>query len=152
MSLKKITSKFAATFLAVSLMIAMSSCDKKENRDSSRSKNQVSDSYAKRSMLLHSEFRVVKPSYVCMPQDRIFPNKMFSMKHKGKIYYGCCMGCIKKIKTDPNRYIWAKDPISGEIVDKAKAIILDFNGRALYFKSKENVLNFASRHGKQVIF
>lgn len=152
MSSKKITLNFLMIAMAMSFLIALPSCEKKESKRSAYSKNQLSNESEKTAQLGQSAFQVVPASKICMPQDRVFPNKMFSIEYNGKTYYGCCMGCIKKIKKDPNRYIWAKDPISGETVDKADAIILDIQGKAVYFASKDNARNFASKHGKEVIF
>lgn len=77
----------------------------------------------------------VDPSIVCMVNDAVMGKAQIPVKHEGKTYYGCCEGCVDKIKTvRAARY--AADPVTGREVDKAKAVILEGpGGEALYFES-----------------
>ena len=79
--------------------------------------------------------KLVDPSIVCMVNDAVMGKAQIPVKHDGKTYYGCCEGCVEKIKTMRSaRY--AADPVTGRAVDKAKAVILEGPaGEALYFES-----------------
>ena len=60
----------------------------------------------------------------------------------GKEYYGCCMGCKAKLKNDPN-IRFAIDPVSGNSVDKAIAVIgAAPNSDVYYFENLENLQRF----------
>lgn len=88
--------------------------------------------------------KLVEPSIVCMVNNAVMGKAQIPVKFEGKTYYGCCEGCVETIKTErAARY--AKDPVSGKEVDKAKAVILEGpGGEALYFES----LDTASRYKK----
>ncbi|CAG1064770.1 hypothetical protein BAC1_00336 [uncultured bacterium] len=88
----------------------------------------------------------VKHSDVCMVQNRHGIMKMIPVEVDGKMYYGCCAGCVGKLKFNPAvRY--ANDPVSGKQVDKASAFIIgNRDGTVIYFESKETAEKFfASR-------
>tara|TARA_Y100000310_G_scaffold286069_1_gene309943 strand:+ start:2819 stop:3016 length:198 start_codon:yes stop_codon:yes gene_type:complete len=60
----------------------------------------------------------------------------------GKTYYGCCADCKKTLNTNPSSRS-AVDPISGNTVDKATAIIgADPSGKTFYFENIENFKNY----------
>jgi len=62
----------------------------------------------------------------------------------GKTYFGCCAMCKERLAREPETRT-AKDPLSGEVVDKALAVIAtDADGNVLYFASDENVTRFES--------
>lgn len=81
---------------------------------------------------------VTDKSKVCMMQDSIMQTPGIPIEHAGKTYYGCCSMCSGKIKSDPEKYTKAIDPISGKKVDKALAYIYNLEGRAIYFESEAN--------------
>lgn len=89
--------------------------------------------------------KLVNPSSVCMVNDAVMGKTQIPVKYEGKTYYGCCEGCVEKIKTMRSaRY--AADPVTGKEVDKAKAVILEGpSGEALYFES----LDTAGRYNTQ---
>lgn len=101
-----------------------------------------SEAEAKRSEV---KAKLVAPSSVCMVNDAVMGKTQIPVKFEGKTYYGCCEGCVGTLKTDRSaRY--AKDPVTGKEVDKAKAVILEGSGgEALYFESLET----ASRYRAQ---
>lgn len=91
-----------------------------------------SEAEAKRSEV---KARLVDPKVVCMVNDAVMGKTQIPVKFEGKTYYGCCEGCVDKLKTvRAARY--AADPVTGKEVDKAKAVILEGpSGEALYFES-----------------
>lgn len=82
---------------------------------------------------------IVPASRVCMTQDEVYPRDLIPVEVDGETYYGCCPGCASAIQSNPDRYIWAVDPVSGKRVNKAKAVIYSYQGKAYYFESEQNV-------------
>lgn len=55
---------------------------------------------------------------------------------EGKTYFGCCELCKGRLARDPSARS-AKDPVSGELVDKVNAVIAKRpTGEVVYFESK----------------
>ncbi|MBC7171929.1 MAG: hypothetical protein H5U40_05870 [Polyangiaceae bacterium] len=62
----------------------------------------------------------------------------------GKTYYGCCAMCERRLSTDASARR-AADPLSGERVDKATAVIArTASDSVLYFASVENLEQYAA--------
>lgn len=82
--------------------------------------------------------RSVDPSYVCMTNDTAMKKPQIPIMINGKTYYGCCNGCVARLKEDAaSRH--SSDPATGRSVDKASAyIVKDAAGKALYFESIES--------------
>lgn len=84
----------------------------------------------------------VEAKFVCMVNNTVFPKEQIAIPYEGKTYYGCCSMCASKLSTDLSLRE-AVDPISGKIVDKAKAIIgVSPKGDVYYFESKANLLKY----------
>lgn len=61
---------------------------------------------------------------------------------EGRIYYGCCATCKGKLEHLPEART-AQDPVTGEPVDKAAAVIVqDAAGRVLYFASEDTLRRY----------
>ena len=84
--------------------------------------------------------QVLDHSLVCMVNNSYKGREMIPVFIGDKAYYGCCQSCELKLKNRPHLY-HANDPLTGETVDKATAIITfdpkRFPG-ILYFKSLQN--------------
>jgi len=78
---------------------------------------------------------------VCMVNDEYMSKDQIPVPVGDKVYYGCCQACYGTLQSDESsRY--AIDPVSGNRVDKAIAIIGAFpDGKVLYF---ENTQTFES--------
>ncbi len=87
-------------------------------------------------------------SEVCMVNDAVMGKAQIPVQFEGKTYYGCCEGCVERIKTDRSvRY--SKDPVTGKEVDKAKAFIMEGpQGEALYFESKASAARYRPKAQK----
>lgn len=86
----------------------------------------------------------LKHSDVCMVQNRHGIMKMIPVEIDGKMYYGCCAGCVGKLKFSP-AVRFSKDPVTGKEVDKAKAFIIgNKDGTVTYFESKETAEQFSA--------
>jgi len=88
----------------------------------------------------------LKTELVCMVNDAFMGIKQFPVPMGDKMYYGCCEKCVDKIKN--NRQLrYAKDPLTGEEVDKASAFIVmksKEDHSVYYFKSEDNYNKFQS--------
>ena len=91
-----------------------------------------------------SWLKPAEAQYVCMMNNKVFDKPQIAIEVEGKTYYGCCPMCADKLKNDVSLRT-ATDPVSGESVDKASAVIgADTHGMTYYFESKENLDKFAS--------
>lgn len=83
----------------------------------------------------------VKTSLVCMMNNNYMGTEQIPVPVNGKTYYGCCAGCAASLQANTNNIRYARDPYSGEEVDKAEAFISlksPATKEVLYFKSEEN--------------
>ncbi|OGP13642.1 MAG: hypothetical protein A2052_06415 [Deltaproteobacteria bacterium GWA2_54_12] len=86
----------------------------------------------------------LKHSGVCMVQNRHGIMKMIPVEIDGKMYYGCCAGCVGKLKYN-SAVRFSKDPVTGKEVDKAKAFIIgNKDGTVTYFESRETAEQFSA--------
>jgi len=79
----------------------------------------------------------IKNSLICMVNNRYMGIKQIPVGVNGKTYYGCCQGCVTKLKSQ-RHFRYALDPFTGEEVDKANAYaVLNPNGSGtvMYFKT-----------------
>lgn len=86
----------------------------------------------------------LKTELVCMVNDAFMGIKQFPVPMGDKMYYGCCEQCVDKIKNN-RHFRYAKDPLTGEEVDKALAYIVmksEEDHSVYYFKSKDNFLKY----------
>jgi YHS domain-containing protein len=86
--------------------------------------------------------RVSDPSQVCMVNDQFMGKAQIPVQVDGRTYYGCCPMCKEKLEKQPAMRL-ARDPVTGEEVDKATAIIIqDASGKLLYFASEDTLLRY----------
>lgn len=91
-----------------------------------------------------SWLKPVDAKMVCMMNDRVFDKEQMAIEIEGKTYYGCCPMCKEMLGKDPSKRA-ATDPVSGNTVDKATAVIgADTHGMTYYFENEENLHKFAS--------
>lgn len=91
--------------------------------------------------------KAVAPVEVCMVNDKVFGKPQIPVEFEGKTYYGCCAGCVNRIKND-RRVRYSVDPVSGAEVDKAKAVIVEGpGGEAIYFESLTTAREYMTEGG-----
>ena len=84
----------------------------------------------------------VETKYVCMINNQRFNKEQIAVEVEGKTYYGCCEMCKAKLQNDVESR-FAIDPVSGNKVDKAKAVIgANADGKVFYFENAENLKKF----------
>lgn len=99
-------------------------------------------------LVLATSGNIDKKEYVCMMQDMVLGKPGIPIQFEGKTYYGCCEMCKEKIKSEPQKYTKAVDPVSGKSVDKASSFIYSLEGSAYYFGSEANRKSFAANPQK----
>lgn len=91
----------------------------------------------------------IDSKYVCMINNQSFNKEQIPVEVDGKTYYGCCQMCEAKLKSDSGSRT-AVDPVSGNDVDKATAIIgAAPDGTVYYFESEQNLKAFISNSNSQ---
>lgn len=89
----------------------------------------------------------VDSNHVCMITDQEFAREQIPVEVEGKTYYGCCEMCKAKLNNNPESRV-ATDPVSGNSVDKAEAVIgAAPDGKVYYFESEENLTQFDPASG-----
>ena len=54
--------------------------------------------------------------------EKLDPKTAVKLEYKGNTYWFCCAGCIDQFKKDPDKYIAAMPPLSGEVKDGVRVI------------------------------
>lgn len=86
--------------------------------------------------------RVTDASQVCMVNDQFMGRVQIPVEVEGRTYYGCCAMCKDKLTQQP-AIRTARDPVTGEAVDKAKAVIVqDASGKVMYFASEDSLRRY----------
>ena len=80
-----------------------------------------------------------------MVHDQFMGKPQIPVEVGGKTYFGCCAMCKEKLEQQLTARTSA-DPVTGEPVDKATAVIAqNADGRVLYFATEATFKTYASR-------
>ena len=151
--LKVITKQNSRVLLTVMLiplfLISCSSGTKKEVSNSEKSEEIVSVPNLTQEKVTNFKYEIVSNEKVCMVNDRYMVVKQLPVEVNGITYYGCCENCVAKIQNNIGDVRFAKDPTTGEKVDKASAIIVQNkkDGVVYYFKTKPAADAFIKSQG-----
>lgn len=86
--------------------------------------------------------RVEDASKVCMVTNQFMGTAQIPVEVEGTTYFGCCEMCKARLASEVDTRT-ARDPVTGEVVDKARAIIAkDAKNAVLYFASAQNVRRY----------
>jgi len=122
------------------LSIILSSCTNQKKQDPKKTTTIKKETIVN----THKEARL-EAKKVCFVNNQFMGADQIPVEVDGKIYYGCCEGCIDKLKKNLNEVRFAVDPLTGEKVDKALAYIVrkKHGGIAvLYFATEKNYKEF----------
>lgn len=91
---------------------------------------------------------VVPANLVCMVNNAFMGKQQLEVPFGGKMYYGCCEMCRKRIPEDAASR-QAKDPLTLKKVDKATAyiVLIGDNGEVAYFENEGNYAKFKKHNG-----
>lgn len=77
-----------------------------------------------------------------MVNDQFMGRAQIPVVVEGRTYYGCCPACKDKLEKLPEART-AQDPVTGQAVDKANAVIVqDAAGKVLYFSSESTLRRY----------
>lgn len=86
---------------------------------------------------------VTDRSLVCMVNNQFMGRPQIPIEVDGRTYYGCCEMCKGRLGSDPSSRV-STDPVSGNTVDKATAVIgRAGDGRTLYFENEQTFAAYA---------
>ncbi len=86
--------------------------------------------------------RVEDASQVCMVTNQFMGTAQIPIEVQGKTYFGCCEMCKARLANEAETRT-ANDPVTGEPVDKATAVIgKEPSGKLHYFASADNLARF----------
>lgn len=92
-----------------------------------------------------NKLKIVESKYICMVNDSVFDKEQIAVQVDDKTYYGCCSMCEERLKKD-EKIRKAIDPVSGNSVDKAEAVIaVDPSHKVYYFESKQTMQKYAHK-------
>ncbi len=134
--------------LVLSLLIVgfiSTSCADKSNQEKKVNSQVKENVQVKENIVKSSKTAQLKSSYVCYVNDRYMGSEQIPVAVNDKTYYGCCGGCVEKLKKNLGNVRFAKDPLTGAKVDKATAFIVlkpHANGAVMYFESEDNYKKF----------
>lgn len=130
--------KIANLVIGVLVLTLSLSCNNQKKQ------NEVTNVEVKESIEKSEKTAKLESSLVCYVNNAYMGKEQIPVEVEGKIYYGCCEGCVDKLKNKrETRY--ALDPMTGKEVDKALAYIVlkpNGNGEVLYFESEENYIKY----------
>ena len=93
-----------------------------------------------------AELKRVETKKVCMVNNQVFEKDQIPVAVEGKTYYGCCEMCKERLARDAAARS-AVDPLTGETVDKAMAVIAaQPDGTVLYFASEDNLSRYQAEN------
>jgi len=126
------------------LAALFSSCTTNKTKQKIESSNKVQAEYSEETLTKSADVAKIESSKVCYVNNKFMGIEQIPVEFENKTYYGCCEGCVIKLKTmRETRY--ALDPSTGKEVDKAMAfIVLSPNGNndVLYFESEQTYKNY----------
>ena len=125
------------------LAISISSCTNK-TKQKNESSNNIKIEYSKETLSKSADVAKIESSKVCYVNNKFMGIDQIPVEFENKTYYGCCEGCVLKLKT-LRETRFAKDPFTGNEVDKAAAFIVlkpKGNNDVLYFESKQSYIEY----------
>lgn len=86
----------------------------------------------------------VEAQFICMVNNQSYETPQIAVEVEGETYYGCCPMCKDRLTKDPAARS-AVDPVSGNTVNKAEAVIGSGPDKTVYyFENEENFKKYAS--------
>ena len=84
----------------------------------------------------------IEVKQVCAVENVLQAREGIPCEHDGKTYWVCCPRCVDAFKNNPDAYRLATDPVSGQKVDKATALVQPYAGRVFFFASEATRADF----------
>lgn len=78
----------------------------------------------------------IEVKQVCAVENVLQAREGIPCEHDGKTYWVCCPRCVEAFKQNPDAYRLATDPVSGQSIDKATALVQPYAGHVFFFASE----------------
>lgn len=130
-----------ASLFLISFII--SSCNNQPKRTTEVANTKIIE-YSEETISKSAEVAKIESSKVCYVNNKFMGIDQIPVEFENKTYYGCCEGCVVKLKT-MRETRFAKDPFTGNEVDKAVAFIVlspKGNNDVLYFESEQSYKDY----------
>jgi len=147
--IKQNSKMFLVAMIIPFLLSSCSSRTKKDISDPVKSEEIVQITTPTQKKINNNKYEIVSNEKVCMVNDRYMVVTQIPIEVDGITYYGCCENCIAKIQNNIGDVRYSKDPVTGNKVDKASAIIVQNkkNGMVYYFETKTVADEFIKKQG-----
>lgn len=125
------------------LAALITSCTNK-TKQKTKSSDNIKVEYSEETLSKSAEIAKIESSKVCYVNNKFMGIDQIPVEFENKTYYGCCEGCVIKLKT-MRETRFAKDPFTGNEVDKAVAFIVlspKGNNDVLYFESEQSYKDY----------
>lgn len=133
--------RILATATCLAAFLALGACGGRKN---STVDDLMAQDEAASAAVSSGVVRVSDRRLVCMVNDQVMPVPLLPVEVGGRVYYACCPNCEGRLARDASVRT-ARDPVSGDMVDKADAIIARVRGGGVvYFASEANFLAYQS--------
>jgi YHS domain-containing protein len=152
-NLKVIIKQNSKIFLAIMvipfLLLSCNSSTKKDTTNQQKTEDVAQVPKPTQEKVTNFKYEIVQNDKVCMVNDRYMVVKQLPVEVNGITYYGCCENCVEKIQQNIGDVRYAKDPLNGNKVDKASAIIVQNkkDGVVYYFGTKDLANKFIKKQG-----
>ena len=128
--------------LALCVTSALAACRRESTTGSSATPSSSPTAASAPIVLPAGMTRVADPTQVCMVNDQFMGKPQIPIEVAGRTYYGCCAMCKDRLGNDPGVRT-ALDPVTGQSVDKASAVIIqDATGKVMYFASEDTLRRY----------
>jgi YHS domain-containing protein len=132
-----------AVVLAVVIGVAQAGGKKAEQAKPEVQEAQAQE--AQSSAAAPAGIKKVENHLVCMVNNQFMGKDQIPVAVEGKTYYGCCEMCKERLAKDAASRA-AVDPVSGNTVDKAKAVIAALpDGSVLYFENEKTMEQYGKK-------
>ncbi|MEZ4403221.1 MAG: hypothetical protein R3B06_24565 [Kofleriaceae bacterium] len=130
------------TFVAATCFSLLAACTQSSSSPSYKPADKPADKPAAAATADNGITRVADVSQVCMVTNQYMGSAQIPVEVDGKTYFGCCEMCKGRLANEPATR-QATDPVTGETVDKAKAVIAkQADGKLLYFASADTLARY----------
>jgi len=95
--------------------------------------------------------KVIHPEWVCMNGNELEPHNTDSYTLNKLPYFVCSHECYNRISNNYQAFGFAKDTISGKVVNKTNAVIglrSKNEPEVIYFANQANFLKYYNQHAK----
>lgn len=136
--------------IALSVFIILTSCNTTKEENEQNTEQSPVEHQMQGTQAGYKFGNIVPVNQVCMVNNAYMAKEQIEVPHEGKMYYGCCNMCVKRIPEDIAVRV-ALDPQTGNEVNKSEATIaiLGENGKVGYFENEQSLKDYLAQNKKK---